>query len=56
MLRTKNYSKELSNSRTNNSSCSGPITPKIKLIPDLMVMYIMAKFGANWLKIVDARV
>ena len=32
MLRTKNYSNELSNSRSNNSTCSGPITPLIKLI------------------------
>ena len=31
VLRTKNYSKELSNSRANNSSCSGLITPIIKL-------------------------
>ena len=27
MLRTKNYCNELSNSRANNSTCSGPITP-----------------------------
>ena len=27
MLRTMNYSNELSNSRANNSTCSGPITP-----------------------------
>ena len=32
MLRTKNYSKELSTSRANNSSCSGLMTPLIKLI------------------------
>ena len=29
MLRTKNYSNEFSNSRANNSTCSGPITPMI---------------------------
>ena len=29
MLRTKNYSNELSNSRANNPTCSGPITPII---------------------------
>ena len=29
VLRTTNYSKELSNSRANNSSCSGLITPII---------------------------
>ena len=39
MLRTKNYSKELSKSRANNSSCSGLITTKIELIRDLRVMY-----------------
>ena len=32
MLRTKNYSNELSNSRANNYTCSGPTTPLIKLI------------------------
>ena len=32
MLRTKNYSNEFSNSRAINSSCSGRITPLIKLI------------------------
>ena len=32
MLLTKNYSNELSNSRANNSTCSGPITPTIELI------------------------
>ena len=33
MLRTKTYSNELSNSRANNSTCSGPITPLIEVIP-----------------------
>ena len=32
MLRTKNYSNKLSNSRANNSTCSSPITPLIKLM------------------------
>ena len=32
MLRTKNYSNKLSHSRANNSTCSGLITPLIKLI------------------------
>ena len=32
MLRTKNYLHKFSNSRANNSTCSGPITPLIKLI------------------------
>ena len=54
MLCTKNNSKELSNSRANNSSCSGMITPIIELIPDLRVIYILTKFGTNWLIFVDA--
>ena len=32
MLQTKNYSNELSNSRANNSTCSGWITPIIELL------------------------
>ena len=32
MLRTKNYCNKLSNTRANNSTCSGLITPLIKLI------------------------
>ena len=44
-----------SNSRANNSNCSNPIRPTIKLVQDLMVIYILAKFSADWLKIVDAR-
>ena len=32
MLPTKNYSNKLSSSRANNSTCSGLITPIIKLI------------------------
>ena len=42
------------NSRENNSSCFGPITAIIEIIKDLMVMYILTKFGADWLIIVDA--
>ena len=56
MLRTKNYSNEFSNSRVNNSTCSGPITPLIKLIYDLRVIYILTNFGTNWLIFVDASV
>ena len=57
MLRAKNYSNELSNSRANNSTCSGPITPiLIKLIRDLTVIYILTNFGTNWLIFVDATV
>ena len=32
MLQTKNYSNKLSNSKANNSICSGPTTALIKLI------------------------
>ena len=28
---------------------SGQIRPKIELIRDLMVIYILTKFGADWL-------
>ena len=58
MLRTKNYSNELSNPRANNSTCSGPITPIIKLIRDLTVIHILTNFGTtcNWLIFVDATV
>ena len=45
MFRTKIFSKELSNSRANNSSCSGLII--IELIRDLRVIYILTKFGTN---------
>ena len=55
MLRTKNNSKELSNSRANNSSCSGLITHIIELIRDLRVIYILINFGTKWL-IFDATV
>ena len=44
------------NQRQNNSNCSCPITPIIELTRDLMVMYILTKFGAVWLIIVDTRV
>ena len=56
MLRTKNYSNELSNSRANNSTCSGRITATIELIQDLRVIYILTNFGTNWLTFVDATV
>ena len=45
-----------SNSRANNSSCFGSITPIIELTQDLMTLYPLTKFGADWLIIVDARV
>ena len=56
MLQTKNYSNELSNSRSNNSTCSGRITPIIKLVRDLRVTYILTNFGTKWLMFVDATV
>ena len=45
-----------SNSRANNSGRSGPMRPIIELIRDLMVIYILSKFGSDWLIFVDARV
>ena len=35
---------------------SGPISSIINLIRDLMVIYILTKFGADWFIFVDARV
>ena len=56
VLRTKNYSYELSNSRANNSTYSGPITPIIKLIGEFRVIYILTNLGTNWSIFVDATV
>ena len=56
MVQTKNYSKELSNSRAYKSNCSGLITPIIKLIQDLRAIYILPKYRTNWLIFVDATV
>ena len=53
---TKSDSAILPNSRANNSGCSGSICPVIKLIGDLMGIYIVAKFGTDWSTSVDARV
>ena len=55
ILHTKNYSKELSNSRANNSSCSSLITPIIKLIRDLKSHKNFDQVW-NWLIFVDATV
>ena len=44
------------NSRANNSDSSGQIKSIIKLIRDLIFTYILTKFGADWLILVDARV
>ena len=43
-------------SRENNSDSSGQIKSITKLIRDLMVTYILTKFGADWLIFVDDRV
>ena len=51
---TKSYSAIIANSRANNSDSSGSITSIIKLLRDLMVTYILTKFGADWLIFVDA--
>ena len=37
-----------------NSDSSFPISSIIELIRDLMVIYILTKFGADWLIYVDA--
>ena len=42
-----------SNSRADNSDSSGPISSEIKLIPDLMVIYTLTTFGADWSIFVD---
>ena len=55
MLQPKNYSEELSNSRANNSVFPGLITPIIKLIRDLKVIYILTNFGTDYFIFVDAR-
>ena len=39
-----------------NSDSSGPISSIIKLIRALVVIYILTKFGDDWLIFVDARV
>ena len=52
---TVKYGK-FSNSRADNLDSSGPITFIIEFIWNLMVIYILTKFGADWLIFVDARV
>ena len=42
------------NSRANNSDSSGSI--KSIIMRDLMITYILTKFGADWLIFVDDRV
>ena len=52
---TVKYGK-FSNSRTDISDSSGPISSILELIRDLMVIYILTKFGVDWLIFVGARV
>ena len=47
---------KFSNSRADNSDSSGLINSIIKLIRALVVIYILTKFGDDWLIFVDARV
>ena len=47
---------KFSNSRAYNSDISGLISSIIKLIRDLMVIYILTKSDLDWLIFVDARV
>ena len=49
-------SASFANSRANNSDSSVLIKSIIELIQDLMVTYILTKFGADWLIFGDARV
>ena len=44
------------NSRGNNLDSAGSIKSIIHLIQDLMVTYILTKFGADWLIFLDAGV
>ena len=46
----------LKNSRANNSACSDSICPIIDPMRDFMGIYIVAKFGTEWLIFADARV
>ena len=45
---------EFSNSRADNLDSSGPISSIIDLIRALVVIYILTKFGDDWLIFVDA--
>ena len=46
---------KFSNSRADNSDSSCPIRSIIKLLRDLMITYILTKFGADWSIFVDDR-
>ena len=52
----KNIMGKFLNSRADNLDSSGPISSIIELIRDLMVIYILAKSGADWWIFVDAKV
>ena len=52
---TVKYGK-FSNSRADNLDSSGLISSIIELIRALVVIYILTKFGDDWLIFVDARV
>ena len=52
---TKSNVAIFSNSRANNSSCSGPIGPMIKFIQILLDINILTKFGADWSIFADDR-
>ena len=54
-VKRKSDSGIFAKSRANNSNSYGPIKSIIKLIQDLMVTYILTKFGADWLLFVDVR-
>ena len=45
---TKSDSAIFANSRAHNSDSSGPVRSIIELIRDLMITYILTKFGADW--------
>ena len=55
-VQTKSDSAIFANSRANNSDRSAPIKYIIEHIQDLIVTYILTKFGADWLIFGDARV
>ena len=46
---------KFSNSRADHSDSSDPIRSIIELIRDLMITYILVKFGADWSIFVDDR-
>ena len=55
-VETESDSAIFKKSRANNSDSSGAFRSIIKLIQDLMVTYILTKFGADWFIFVDATV